>query len=186
MPGGPRPGNNGKNYLNAQGKKTSPDGKYASFGVIDFAVPADLAQVSKIKGLTLTLTQAIASFAHDGSIKIYLTTDTRTDTKESSPQAPAALKFDPSTADGLGDQLAPRYPAGSGSFSKKETGKVDTFSLSVEGEGEKYLRGELNRHGKIRLILVPDSDEVAATYFGAGNASASNRPKLTIEMDATP
>ena len=75
----------------------------------------------------------------------------------------------------LGNQLSPRYPAGSGTFTKKKTGEVDTFSLRVEGEGEMYLRGELNRKGKIRILMVPDSDDVAATYFGAGNSSPSNR-----------
>jgi hypothetical protein len=183
MPGGPRSGTNGKNYLNAQGKKTSPDGQYASFGVIDFTVPSDLGQVTKIKGLTLSLTESIPAFAHDGAVKFYLTTDTRTDTSAPEAKAAPALKFDASTSDGLGNQLTPRYPAGSGTFTKKKTGEVDTFSLRVEGEGEMYLRGELNRKGKIRILMVPDSDDVAATYFGAGNSSASNRPKLTIDAE---
>jgi hypothetical protein len=183
MPGGPRSGANGKNYLNAQGKKTSPDGQYASFGVIDFTVPADLGQVTKVKGLTLTLTQSVPAFAHDGGVKFYLTTDTRTDTNAPAPKATPTLKFDTSTPDGLGNQLTPRYPAGSGKFTKKMTGELDTFSLRVEGEGEMYLRGELNRKGKIRILMVPDSDDVAATYFGAGNSSPSNRPKLAIDAE---
>src|SRR5690349_7655407 len=71
MPGGPRAGDNGKRYLNVQGKKSGSDGQYASFGVVDFHAPAAGFGSGKAKGLTLTLVQSIPSFAHDGPLKFY-------------------------------------------------------------------------------------------------------------------
>jgi hypothetical protein len=182
MPTGPRTGDPGKIFFNVQGKKSGTDGKYASFGVVDFHAPAATTSVGKIKGLTLTLVQSVPSFAKSGKVKIYVSTDTKTAIAAVDPPGSAALKFDAGKEDGLGDQLKTRYPLGSGSFSKDATGHVDTLALTLNDEGEAYLRGQLQKGGDIRLIVAPDSDDVAATYFGAGDKTASNRPKLTIDL----
>ncbi|HEV3163173.1 MAG TPA: hypothetical protein VGZ22_03965 [Isosphaeraceae bacterium] len=182
MPGGPRSGTNGKVFLNAQGRKTTADGKYASFGVIEFQAPKD-AKVAKVKGLTITLVESIPSFARRGPIKFYLTTDTKTSLEPAEPPAKPALKFDTSSPDGLGDQLKPRFLLGSSQFVKDETGHADTYLLTIDGDAEAYLRGQCNSGGEIRLIVVPDSDDVAATYFGAGERNAANRPKLTMDSE---
>jgi hypothetical protein len=181
MPVGPRSGDPGKIYLNAQGKKSTPDGKFASFGVIDFHAPAG-PQAGKIKGLTLTLVQSIPAFAKNGKVKLYLTTDTKTAIAAVEAPAAPALKFDAASDDGLGDQLKTRYPVGSGTFTKDANGHIDTFPLTLNADAEAYLRGQLEKGGDIRLIIAPDGDDVAATYFGAGNQTPSNRPKLTIEF----
>jgi hypothetical protein len=179
---GPRSGNNGKNYLNAQGRKSGDEGKYASFGVIDFPAPAGGLKVGKVKGLTLTLTQSIPRFAKSGPIKFFLSSDTKTGL---GPDA-SPLKFDPASADGLVNQLKPRWSLGSGTFTKDATGHVDTFPLTLDAEAESALREQWNRGGVLRLIVVPDNEDVAATYFGAGNATPSNRPKLTIDAEPAP
>jgi hypothetical protein len=182
MPNGPRSGEPGKIYLNAQGKKSSSDGRYASFGVIDFHAPAELAQAGKIKGLTLSLVQSIPSFAKSGKVKFYLSTDTKTDIAAPAEGTTPALKFDMGSDDGLADQLKPRYTLGSGTFTKETNGHVDTFTLTLSDEAEAYLRSQLQKGANIRLIVAPDSDDVAATYCGASNATVTNRPKLSIDV----
>jgi hypothetical protein len=179
MPAGPRNGDPGKIYMNAQGKKSTADGKYASFGVMDFHAPAGLSAVTKIKGLTLTLVQSVPAFAKNGKVKFYLSSDTKTDIATAEPPA---VKFDPAGDDGLGGQLKTRYAVGSGTFTKDMNGHIDTFALTLNGEAEAYLRGQLKNGGDIRLIMAPDSDDVAATYCGAATKEASNRPKLTIDV----
>jgi hypothetical protein len=46
--------------------------------------------------------------------------------------------------------------------------------------GRNYLRGQLKAGGTILIVVVPDHEEVAATYFGAGGEEA-DRPCLVIE-----
>jgi hypothetical protein len=194
---GPRAGQNGKNYFNVQGKSNGKEGAYACFGVVDFNCRKPEAPISKVEGLTLTLVQSVPSFAKDGNVKIYLATDTETSiaspprpaeredrtakaASEPADKAASPLKFQMTAADGLGTQFKNRLPVGTGTFKKIETGRVDVMSLSLGDEAKSYLRFQINEGGPIRLLVVPDDDTVAATYFGAGNATESNRPKIMI------
>jgi hypothetical protein len=34
------------------------------------------------------------------------------------------------------------------------------------------------------IVVVPDDEEVAATYFGASSEPEANRPRLAIEFEA--
>src|SRR5262245_45335491 len=76
-PAGPRPGDNGKIYFNAEGPG---NGEFAGYGVADF----DSTQlgigftVDTIASVTVTLVQANAAFTHDGTIHFWLTTDVDT------------------------------------------------------------------------------------------------------------
>jgi len=185
-PGGPRLGDNGKKYLNVQGKKSGSEGQYASFGVVDFHAPAAGLQSGKVKGVTLTLVQSIPSSAHDGRVKFYLSNDTKSELGATAPNSKPALKFDKETADGLGEQLKTRFLLGSGAFTKDATGHVDTFKLTLSDAAEAYLREQLKRGGDIRLIVAPDGEDVAATYFGVGAPMESNRPKLTVDDASNP
>jgi hypothetical protein len=166
---GPRTGDNGSNYFNIQGKASGGDGKYASFGVLDFPAP----KVGEIKGLTLTLVQSIPQFAKDGKVKFYLSADAK-------PGPTATMKFDATTPDGLAEQLLPRHPLGAGKFTKVKTGQADSFTLTLDDGARAFVKAQASKGGTLRIVVVPDDETVAATYFGAGNATPANRPKLTI------
>lgn len=166
--GGPRAGKPGEANFNVEGKKNGDGGKYASFGVLEF--PArDVVGDGKPAGLDLTLTQSIARFSVDGPLKFYLATGDL-DGK--------ALKFDMTGTDGLGSQAASKRPLGSGSFKKAETGKADTVSLTLDDEAKAFLAERAAKGGTVTILVVPDDETVAATYFGAGADDASRKPKL--------
>jgi hypothetical protein len=179
QPKGPRAGAPGTLYFNVEGKNNGEQSAFACFGVLDFR-PEKPAAPLKVKGLTLRLTQSLAQFSKDGPVKVYLSRDTATPVdREGSP-----LKFDVKAADGLGDQLKPVEPLGSADFTKRKTGEADSLDLSPSGEARAYLADRLNRGETIRLVVVPASDDVAATYFGPAADDPAQRPSLTI--DAAP
>jgi hypothetical protein len=178
---GPRTGDSAGKYFNVQGKRSGDGGKYACFGVLEFAAPKSDA---KIKGMTLTLVQSVPPFAKDGKIRFYLTTDTKTPLAGADGAAGSPLKFNDAAADALGDQLRPRHAIGSAAFKKQETGHPDSFALTLDSAAIGYLKSQIEKGGSIRLIVVPDDDDVAATYAGSTNPTAASRPKLTIEFDS--
>jgi hypothetical protein len=169
QPGGPRGGEAGAEYLNIEGKA---NGKYASFGVLAFPAPKPGPATVRVKGLTLTLVQSIPRFAKDGKVRFYLT---------AAADDPSGLKFDEKSADGLGGQLKDRHPLGAGAFKKVETGHVDTFTLTLDDATRGLLQTRLKDGGEIRLLIVPDDEQVAATYFGAGAEEGTRRPRLTLD-----
>ena len=124
--------------------------------------------------------QSIPRFAKDGKVKLLLAEprDQVTDTL-------ADLKFDPRSPDGLGKEAFKAvHPLGSGTFPKVKTGQVDTFALTPVQGGRTYLRGQLKAGGTILIVLVPDDEEVAATYFGAGSEPEGDRPRLVVNGGA--
>jgi hypothetical protein len=181
---GPRGGDNASKYFNVQGKQSGGDGKFACFGVLEFAAPKAGPRAEAPKGMTLTLVQSLPRFAKDGKVRFYLTTDTRSELEPADGPAGRALKFDEAAADGLGNQLPPRHALGSGTFRKAETGHADSFSLALDDAARAYVKGQVDKGGTIRLIVVPDDDEVAATYSGAGAPTPASRPKLALEVGA--
>ena len=134
QPNGPRPGDAGNKYLNIEGKDND---KYASFGVLVFEVPKEVRD-KKVKSVTLIFAQSIPRFAKDGAIRFFLAPDLDV-TKE--------LKFDPNASDGVGSQIKPLHPLGSGNFKKVETGKTESFSLTVDDTA----RGQIAKGGKLCL-----------------------------------
>jgi hypothetical protein len=167
---GPREGENGKRYFNVQGKAAE---RYASFGIIDFTLPGP-EKLGKVKAATLKLVQSVPRFAKDGKFKVYLITDASK--KETDA---AQLKFDVAAGDGLGEQLGAKQPLGSGEFKKVETGHLSTYPLTLD----EAQREVLARGGKVRLVVVPDGDDVAATYFGSGSTEEAQRPKLVVDVE---
>lgn len=163
QPGGPRSGDAGSKYLNIEGKDNE---KYASFAVLVFEIPKE-ARDKKVKSVTLTLVQSIPKFARDGAIRFFLAQEL---------DAAGDLKFDADAPDGVGSQIKSLHPLGSGSFKKVETGKTESFSLTMDDT----LRDRLSKGGKLHLVIVPADAAVAATYFGAGEKE--NSPKLMLDL----
>lgn len=185
MRNGHRSGENGKKYFNVQGRDSGDSGQFASFGVLDFVAPKlDLGE-RRIE-LTLTLTQSLARFSLDGQVKVYLTTETQLDINPAKPPPAPVLRFEADTRDGLGRQLQPRYLLGPSAFNAVRTGYPHSFALTLDEELRTYLKEQLAKGGMIRLIVAPDDDHVAATYFGVGEAAVSSRPKLTIDIHDKP
>jgi hypothetical protein len=164
-PDGPRSGDAGSKYFNIEGKDNE---KYASFGVLVFEIPKEV-KGAQVKGMTLKLIQSIPRFAKDGAIRFFSAPDI---------DAPSDLKFDPSAPDGVGSQIKGLHPLGSGNFKKTETGKTETFSLTVDDAArEQFAKG-----GKLCLVIIPADAAVAATYFGANENAKDKSPRLTLEV----
>jgi hypothetical protein len=162
---GPRSGDAGSKYFNIQGKDSE---KYASFGVLVFDIPKEI-QDKKIKNLKLTFVQSVPKFAKDGGIRFFLAPDLDV-TKD--------LKFDANTPDGVGSQIKPLLALGSGDFKKIETGKTESFSLTVDDT----TREQIAKGGKLCLVIVPAETAVAATYFGASETDKEKSPRLTLDL----
>jgi hypothetical protein len=163
QPSGPRSGDAGSKYLNIEGKGNE---KYASFGVLVFEIPKEI-QDKKVKSVTLV--QSIPKFAKDGAIRFFLAPDL---------DAVGDLKFDPNAPDGVGDQIKPMHALGSGNFKKVETGKPESFSLTVDDAAP----GQIAKGGKFCLVIVPVDAAVAATYFGASENDKEKSPRLTLDL----
>jgi len=176
-PAGPRSGGSGKVFFNIQG---SANNTFASFGVVDFAVPAGTT-VSGVTGLTLVLTEANAAFTMPGTLNFYLTQDTTADIE---PVTSLLRYLVENAQEGLGSQLAPNFLIGSGTFNTTGnvgSGTVDTYMLtSLSSAAQAYLVSQINANGTIRLIVTPTTATVAATFAGYTNNTIENRPMLTV------
>jgi hypothetical protein len=166
---GPRGGSNGARYFNIQGKANT---QYAGFGVLDFPIPADKAAIDQANRLALTLTQSLARFSKDGKVKFYLVADLKVPYRD--------LKFDADTADGLGNQFETRFPLGAGEFKKEKTGTENVYALTLDEAARTALKDQVKSAERIRIVVVPDGEEVAATFFGAGSEKAEQKPRLAI------
>jgi hypothetical protein len=162
---GPRLGKNRSKYFNIEGKDNT---QYPSFGVLSFEIPKEV-QDKKVKSVTLTLVQSIPKFAKDGAIRFYLAPDL-SDVGD--------LKFDTNTSDGLGNRIMAFQVMGAGNFKKLETGKTETFSLTVDD----IARDRIAKSGNLCLVIVPADASVAATYFGANESAKDRSLKLTLDV----
>lgn len=182
QPNGPREGEVGSNYFNIEGKNKE---RYASFGVLIIEHPKGDPQAT-VKELTITLVQSIPGFASDGKLKFYigepLDQPIPTGRADAKPATTfEKLKFDPAAPGGLAkDVYKSLRPLGSGVFKKVKTGQIDTFNLTPDEEGRSYV-GQLSKAGGvIHIVVVPDDDNVAATYYGAGTPIEANRPRIKL------
>jgi hypothetical protein len=172
QPGGPRAGVNGKQFFNMEG---SANGTFASFGVVDFQPSPMSLQVTS---LTVTLTQANAAFTHNGALTFYLSTDTATNIEP----GVSPLIYNPADIPtGLGTQLSPIFPLGTGSFTQVSDGTMDIFSFSFSPSAAvaSYLTSQISTGGRIRVVIAPGDPTVAATYAGFSNTEFAG-PELTL------
>lgn len=165
QPGGPRAGEGGSKYFNIEGKDNE---KFASFGVLLFELPKEVTGKA-VKGMTLTLIQSIPQFAKDGAIKLLLAPEL---------DVAQALKFDPNASDGVGSQIKPLCALASGNFKKVETGKSESYALTIDDA----VRERIAKGGKLCMVIVPADGTVAATYFGANNDAKDKSPKLSFDL----
>ena len=116
-------------------------------------------------------------FSQDGKVRFYLAEPT-----DRGADPLAGLKFEAGSSGGVGkDAFRALHPLGSGSFKKVETGHADTFELKPDEAGKRLLRDRLKAGGTILIVAVPEDEEVAATYFGAGAETEANRPRLSMD-----
>ncbi len=165
QPNGPREGDAGTKYFNIEGKD---NGKFASFGVLVFDMPKKL-EGSKIKSVTLALVQSVPSFAKDGDVKIMLA-------PELDPSS--ELKFDPSSDNGIGNQIKKLLDLGSGKFKKVKNGEIQEFRLKLDDTS----RERIAKEGRLCVVIVPGDSNVAATFMGKSENDKSSTPKLKLEI----
>jgi hypothetical protein len=169
QPAGPRPGTNGKAFFNMEG---SANGAFASYGVLDFQIPLGEPALNA-DTLTVSLTQANASFTHDGTLSFYLSTDTSTSIDPGS----SPLQF-PTPAPTLA------YPLGLGSFTEVANGQLDNYTFALSAGLKTYVNNQITSGGLIRIVINPNDPNVAATYAGATFNPAASRPELTLSVGA--
>jgi hypothetical protein len=173
---GPRQGAAGGNYFNVQGKNKE---RFAGFGVLVFPVPKG-DDKAEIKNLTLTLVQSVPAFSSDGKIAFLLAHPTDADRGSLEK-----LKYDPAATRGLPkDAFKSLTPLGSGAFKKVDTGKVDAFTLALDETARNELHKLIKGGGALHIVVAPEDDDVAATYFGAGNETEANRPRIKLGGEA--
>ena len=54
------------------------------------------------------------------------------------------------------------------------------FTRSLDDDAHKALRAQVEPKGAIRIVVVPDKERVAATFFGAGCPDSEHKPRLAI------
>lgn len=155
---GPRSGPSGTAFLNAEGTGT---GKYASFGILDFGKIS----AGKAKKLKLSLAQSNARFSKDGPIKFAICDGSL---------AASALKFSSKGMQYGAEALHP-VRLGEGDFKIAKGQKQDAFVFPLTPAVSKILASSKN----VRIVVLPASATVAATYAGAGHKSL---PHPTIEL----
>jgi hypothetical protein len=130
--------------------------------------------------MSLRLVQSIPRFAKDGKVRFFLA-----EPHDRGTDPLPGLKFDARSTSGVGrDAFKALHPLGSGTFTKVETGHADTFELKPDEAGQRYLRDRIKAGGTIWIVIAPEHEDVAATYFGAGSEPEANRPRLSIEVGA--
>jgi hypothetical protein len=198
QPGGPRTGDYGKLYFNIEGAN---NGAYADYGVADFN-SSNLANANGnpmpstpmvLNSITMTLSQANASFTNAGMLNFYLSENTTT----SIQPADNAVTFDATDSEGLNGQLAPLHMLGSGMFTGTDSptdtsGTLDTFTFPPDNTTQldsatvAYLLGVLANGGNLRLVITPADPNVAATYAGFSNTIYENMtvtgPTLILDL----
>ncbi len=171
QPTGPRPGDNGKRFLNIEGRQVPMADQFASYGVLEFdATDLGLGTVSQVDSLTVKFQQSLASFTSRGRMRFFITEDNATSI-EPAPASP--LVFDANDVNGLGNQLQPIHGLNTGEFSPVRSSWLETYTFGITSGSalETYLINQINAGGSIRVVVCPEASEVdaelvAGTYGG--------------------
>lgn len=193
QPGGPRTTNSGTTlvnyFFNAEG---SNNGTNASYAVADFnGLKLGITSLSQLTSLSLTLTQANAAFTTNGTVGVYLSTDTTTNIGLGSPLTFQAA----SSPTGLGTQLNNALGNSLGTtyaFTEVANGHQDVFNLlpyvsSLSSAAQSVLLTALETGSDIRLVVAAEDANVVATWAGIDNTSApGNNPPPILMATAVP
>ncbi|HVX83454.1 MAG TPA: PEP-CTERM sorting domain-containing protein [Phycisphaerae bacterium] len=191
---GPRTGNNGLIDMNVEG---SANGSFASYGVVDFN-GFGLTGNTAVSNLTLTLTEANASFTSPGTLNIYLAGSSSASIANTGG---SPLTYDSTvSADPIGVNSTNLSSLGGLTFlgtlafntsGNTGSGTVDTFAInSLTGAEQTFISNLLNSDGAIRLVLTeaasPASTAMAATFAGFSNTNPTTPgPQLTLVTNGT-
>lgn len=174
QPNGPRPGASGTNFLNIEG---DGNGSFASFGVIDL----DLSDVieagvtaENAQEIGLELLQSNAGFSRNGPYSVYVASAAAAQIpidqnivyqvgNNSIDCVPASLSIDAA--------FIAKYPGVhySPDGSLLPDGTIDDVALYGPAFATALLDA-INSHEVLRLLIVPDQDDTAATFAGSTNA----------------
>jgi hypothetical protein len=191
QPGGPRTSGGAlvNFFFNAEG---GSNGSNASYAVADFSgLHLGITSLSQLGSLSLTLTQANAAFTANGTVGVYLSTDTTTNIGLGSPLTFQAA----SSPTGLGTQLnsALGNPLGTSfSFVEVANGHQDVLNLlpnvsGLSAAAQSFLLNALDNGSDIRLVVAAEDANVVATWAGIGNTSApGNNPPPILTATAVP
>jgi hypothetical protein len=173
---GPRQGEAGSRYFNVEGVKKE---SYASYGVLVFELPKGGDRAGDVEKMSLRLVQSVARFTQEGKVRFFLA-----EPVERGTDPLAGLKFAPGSPGGVGKEaFKALHPLGSATFTKAQTGHADTFELEPDEAGKRYLRERVKAGGTILIVAVPEDEEVAAMYLGAGAEPEESRPRLGFDRE---
>lgn len=181
QPAGPRPGASGKRFFNVEGRNNMAFASYGAleYNVADFGLPG---QVTDVTFVMLIFQQSNALFTTDGLVRFYLTENTTTSIQPPTPPNPPAVIFDNADQTGLGTQLQPRYELidliSGGQFVEQPGEAYDVYFFLLDGAAKTYFINQLNTGSKVRFVVAPGDEVVAATWAGATNDVAL--PPLVI------
>ena len=186
-PAGPRPGTSGTGFFNVEGSGNAAN---ASFGVIDFVVPAT--SVGAITSLSIRLVESNAGFTAPGTLNFYVSNNTTTSISNAAGASPLVYQPTPASGpNGVGTQLDTLFLLGSGAFTTTgnvNSGQVDTFTFTPDASTSAYLQGQLASGGVVRIVAAEavNNPSLAATFAGSTNATAASQPLLTINAAPVP
>ncbi len=166
------------------------NGKYASFGVIDFtgnyiydANNHPLTVTGVAPTLTLDLTDEAYKYTVPGNLNFYL----------ADGSAPlSSLKYDytdTSATAGISSQLGNLYSLGRGNYtstSKTVPGGDDAFTLTLSPLAQSDFVQQLNDGGNLRLAIAadPSTPNGVASFAGATNGDGPPSPGLHGDYQA--
>lgn len=159
-------------YFNVQG---SSHGRFASYGVLDFDLPV-LPAADSLSESKLVLAQSLASFTTDGDVGVYLSRELAV----SNPRYQAGKVGREAVGSAFGDliKLSDYF------FWADSDGYDDAIAL-FQGPAEAYLLSLLGSGGTLRLLVVPESASVAATWAGRYH-DYLYEPRLELTITDTP
>lgn len=175
-PSGPREGDKPALYFNVQGPESRGDGRFSSFGVLDFPRDAVMGAAGAggpgVPGLSLVLTQSIPPFARNGRVTVWLAADSGSDEGQ--------LRFAAGEDGPLGEAGTSAFRCGTCDFVVGETGQEDRIPLSIPEERWRAIT-EGPEEGTLRLFILPDDPGVAATWFGTDQPRGARHPRLVVD-----
>ncbi len=141
----------------------------------------DTLPVADVLSISFKLYDA-PNFSADVTGCFWLSEDTATDIEPGT----SPLRWEATALrDGVGTQVSPMHLLGTGAYVKTANDTQSVYALSLPAAAKPYLLAQINSAGKIRLVVTPAEDTVAATYAGYNNANI-RPPRLEMQLVPVP